>query len=51
MRSRARSSLTPGKALYWRNLGDAYRWTPGLKDKYGEAYRRAVRLAEEGPSA
>ncbi|HEY6051459.1 MAG TPA: tetratricopeptide repeat protein, partial [Thermoanaerobaculia bacterium] len=25
--------LTPGKYLYWRNLGDAYRWTPELRAK------------------
>ncbi len=31
---------------FWRNLGDAYRWTPGLAAKAPEAYRRARELAE-----
>jgi tetratricopeptide (TPR) repeat protein len=31
---------------FWRNLGDAYRWTPGQDARASEAYRRALELAE-----
>jgi len=31
---------------FWRNLGDAYRGTPGLAAKAPQAYRRALELAE-----
>src|SRR4029077_15480060 len=34
-------------AVVWGNLADAYRWTPGLEAKAPEAYRQAIRLAEE----
>jgi tetratricopeptide (TPR) repeat protein len=37
---------TPGKYLYWANLGDAYRWTPQLASRAPEAYAKAVQLAE-----
>jgi serine/threonine protein kinase/tetratricopeptide (TPR) repeat protein len=40
------TKLTPGKYLYWANLGDAYRWTPALKSKAPAAYEKAVQLAE-----
>jgi serine/threonine-protein kinase len=33
--------------LYWGNLGDAYRWSPGLKEKAPPAYARAIELARE----
>ncbi len=39
--------LTPAKALYWANLGDAYRWAPGLKPKAAAAYARAIAAARE----
>lgn len=39
--------MTPGKALYWANLGDAYRWTPELRAKSVAAYARAIALARE----
>src|SRR5262249_21738038 len=42
--------LTPGKSLYWRNLGDAYRWTTDQKGKATDAYRRAVTLADQARS-
>src|SRR5579862_232033 len=35
--------------VYWGNLGDAYRWAPEFKDRAAEAYREAIRLAEEQP--
>ena len=38
--------MTPGKYLYWANLGDAYRWTPELAIQAPAAYEKAVRLAE-----
>jgi serine/threonine protein kinase/tetratricopeptide (TPR) repeat protein len=31
----------------WGNLGDAYYWAPGMRDKAPSAYRRAISLAEE----
>jgi eukaryotic-like serine/threonine-protein kinase len=31
----------------WGNLGDAYRWTPGMAAKAPEAYRRAIELANQ----
>jgi eukaryotic-like serine/threonine-protein kinase len=40
------TKLTPGKYLYWANLGDAYRWTPELASRAPEAYEKAARLAE-----
>jgi len=39
--------LTPSKALYWSNLGDAYRWAPGLREKSKGAYEKAIALARE----
>jgi tetratricopeptide (TPR) repeat protein len=41
------TKLTPGKALYWSNLGDAYRWAPGLRPKAAAAYDRAIALARD----
>jgi serine/threonine-protein kinase len=39
------TQLTPAKALYWSNLGDAYRWAPGLRPRSAAAYERAIALA------
>jgi tetratricopeptide (TPR) repeat protein/tRNA A-37 threonylcarbamoyl transferase component Bud32 len=39
------TKLTPGKYLYWANLGDAYRWTPELASRATEAYEKASDLA------
>jgi serine/threonine-protein kinase len=39
--------LTPGKALYWSNLGDAYRWAPGTRPKAAAAYEKAIERARE----
>jgi len=33
--------------LYWRNLGDAYRWTPGQKENAQRAYERAIELCDD----
>lgn len=38
--------LRAGSYLYWANLGDAYRWAPGLREKAPEAYATAIRLAQ-----
>ncbi len=32
--------------LTWGNLGDAYYWTPGERDKAASAYEKAVALAQ-----
>ena len=37
--------LAPRWYLYWGNLGDGYRWAEGQKNKAGEAYAEAIRLA------
>jgi tetratricopeptide (TPR) repeat protein/predicted Ser/Thr protein kinase len=39
--------LSANNYLYWGNLGDAYRWTPGGKDKAKPAYLRASQLLNE----
>jgi tetratricopeptide (TPR) repeat protein len=36
-----------GNYLLWVNLGDAYYWAPGMRDRSTEAYERAVRLGRE----
>jgi serine/threonine-protein kinase len=38
--------LNPNSFLYWGNLGDAYRWAPGKKERAPETYRRALQLVE-----
>jgi Flp pilus assembly protein TadD len=38
---------TPGNYLLWANLGDAYRWAPGMRSRAHEAYEKAVALAKE----
>ncbi len=39
--------LAPKDEAWWSNLGDAYRWTPGEKDKAAGAYNMATGLARE----
>ncbi|MEO8380426.1 MAG: tetratricopeptide repeat protein [Acidobacteriota bacterium] len=39
--------LLPHAYLYWRNLGDAYRWVPGEREKARQAYERAIRLSDD----
>jgi eukaryotic-like serine/threonine-protein kinase len=38
--------LEPQNYQYWGNLADAYRWTPGEKDRAKPTYARAIELAE-----
>ena len=33
--------------IVWGNLADAYRYTPGYKEKAEEAYQKAIQLAEK----
>jgi tetratricopeptide (TPR) repeat protein len=40
-------ALAPVNAMYWRNLGDAYRWMPGQAAKARSAYSRAAELCED----
>jgi eukaryotic-like serine/threonine-protein kinase len=39
--------LAPNRYLYWGNLADAYRWTPGQKAKAPQTYQRAIQLVRE----
>jgi tetratricopeptide (TPR) repeat protein/TolB-like protein len=39
--------LTPDDNLYWRNLGDAYRWTPGQQAAAKRAFEKAIALSEQ----
>ncbi|HXB75366.1 MAG TPA: protein kinase [Candidatus Acidoferrales bacterium] len=39
--------LGPTNYLYWGNLGDAYRWTPGEQPKAVQAYTRAIQLVRD----
>ena len=39
--------LTPDDFLYWRNLGDAYRWAPGRRKDAEKAFHRSVELAND----
>jgi tetratricopeptide (TPR) repeat protein len=41
------TELVPHDFLYWRNLGDAYRWTPGANEKARHAFERAVELCDD----
>jgi tetratricopeptide (TPR) repeat protein/TolB-like protein len=34
--------LNPRECLYWRNLGDAYRWIPGQEANARRAYERSI---------
>jgi serine/threonine-protein kinase len=39
--------LAPKNSIYWGNLADAYRWTPGLGDQAQMAFRRAIELLDQ----
>jgi tetratricopeptide (TPR) repeat protein/predicted Ser/Thr protein kinase len=39
--------LDPESFELWGNLGDAYYWAPGLRERAPAAYRKAVALAEK----
>ena len=39
--------LMPHDFLYWRNLGDAYRWIPGREANARAAFERAIVLCDE----
>lgn len=41
------AELQPGDFMYWYNLGDAYRWAPGLRARSADAYAKAIELAEK----
>ncbi len=41
------TALDPQKYDLWGNLGDAYYWAPGLRDRAPAAYRKALALGEE----
>jgi serine/threonine protein kinase/tetratricopeptide (TPR) repeat protein len=41
------ANLTPTNYLIWANLGDAYRWAPGLREKSVPAFEKCVALARE----
>jgi serine/threonine-protein kinase len=40
------TQLEPQVYWMWGNLADAYRWTPGEKDRARATYARAIGLAE-----
>ncbi|MBZ5527015.1 MAG: tetratricopeptide repeat protein [Acidobacteriia bacterium] len=40
-------ALGPEDALLWGNLGDAYYWAPGLRERAAQAYRKAIALGEK----
>ncbi len=40
-------SIDANPYVYWGNLGDAYRWTPGAREKSLEAYRQAIQLVRK----
>ncbi len=41
------TKLTPDNYILWCNLGDAYRWAPGMRERSLKAYSQAARLAHE----
>lgn len=41
------AALRPSDPRMWGNLGDAYRWTPGLEDRAAETFDRAIALEHE----
>lgn len=41
------TALDPGSYELWGNLGDAYYWAPGMRDRSTAAYRKALSLGEE----
>jgi eukaryotic-like serine/threonine-protein kinase len=40
-------NLEPNNYSYWGNLGDAYRWAPGQRNKSVKAYEHAIVLVRE----
>lgn len=40
-------ALGPEDAVLWGNLGDAYYWAPGLRERAPAAYRKAIALANK----
>ena len=40
------AAIDPKNYEVWGNLGDAYYWAPGLRERAPQAYRKAVQLAE-----
>jgi serine/threonine-protein kinase len=45
------TEMEAGNYVYWGNLGDAYRWAPDEKQRAAEAYRQAIKLAEQQAEA
>jgi serine/threonine protein kinase/Flp pilus assembly protein TadD len=41
------TELIPHECLYWRNLGDAYRWMPGKEADARRAYERALSTCDD----
>ncbi|MGZ8867603.1 MAG: tetratricopeptide repeat protein, partial [Thermoanaerobaculia bacterium] len=41
------TQLEPSFFLYWRNLGDAYRWVPGAEESARRAFERAIEFCDE----
>jgi serine/threonine-protein kinase len=41
------TALDPDNYEIWGNLGDAYYWAPGLRERASAAYRKALQLGEE----
>ena len=41
------TELGPTKYVYWANLGDAHRWTPGKQGEAEVAFRKAIKLAQD----
>ncbi|HYH07782.1 MAG TPA: protein kinase [Thermoanaerobaculia bacterium] len=41
------TALTPEAHLYWRNLGDAYRWIPGKQQDAQRSFERAIALCDK----
>jgi tetratricopeptide (TPR) repeat protein len=41
------TTMTPDNYLLWANLGDAYRWTPGQREKSLAVYQRALALIRD----
>jgi serine/threonine protein kinase/tetratricopeptide (TPR) repeat protein len=39
--------LAPNTYQHWANLGDAYRWAPGQRNKSGQAYGQAISLVRD----
>jgi tetratricopeptide (TPR) repeat protein/TolB-like protein len=39
------TELTPQHYMYWRNLGDAYRWVPGQEHAASRAFQQSIELS------